>query len=174
MGRTPARSDVELTTWALVSAGRAMRGADEDKARQTIARTARTFDAFFERYDILISPALATPPLKIGQNAVSGLESAAIRLVDGLKSRALIKVLLKAVAAKSFAFAAFTAPFNVTGQPAMSVPLAWTPDGLPIGIQFAGKFGADGLLLRLARQLEEAQPWAHKRPRIWAGTPAAV
>jgi amidase len=172
VGRKPAKGDVELTTWALANAGRAMRGADEEKARQTIAKATKTLNVFFERYDILMSPTLAAPPLKIGQNAVTPFEAAALNLVDALKSRMLIKVLLKAVAAKSFAFAAFTAPFNVTGQPAMSVPLGWTKDGLPIGIQFAAKFGGDGLLLRLARQLEEAQPWAKRRPRIWTGEPA--
>jgi Asp-tRNA(Asn)/Glu-tRNA(Gln) amidotransferase A subunit family amidase len=80
-----------------------------------------------------------------------------------------MKALLRAIAARSFAFASFTAPFNMTGQPAMSVPLYWTPEGLPIGMQFAAKLGADGLLLRLARQLETAQGWVSRRPPVWSG-----
>ncbi len=93
-----------------------------------------------------------------------------MRVVEGLRSPWLMKSLMKAIAAKSFAFAPFTAQFNMTGQPAISVPLGWSPDGLPIGIQFAGKMNADGLLLRLARQLEVAQPWVQRRPRVWSGS----
>ncbi len=80
-----------------------------------------------------------------------------------------MKALMRAIAAKSFAFAPFTAQFNMTGQPAISVPLCWSPEGLPIGIGFPEGVGADGLLLRLARELELAQAWAHRRPLVWSG-----
>ncbi len=143
--------------------------ADIERAKAVIWKATKTFSDFFDGYDILLSPVLATPPLRIGQNSVTGPEKVAMRVVDSIKSPWLMKALLKAVAAKSFAFAAFTAPYNMTGQPAISVPLHWTPDGLPVGIQFGAKLGADGLLLSLARQLEIAQPWANRRPPVWSG-----
>jgi Asp-tRNA(Asn)/Glu-tRNA(Gln) amidotransferase A subunit family amidase len=111
--------------------------------------------------------------LKIGQNAVTGIEEIVLRLAGATKVPWLMKTILKAVAARSFAFAPYTQPFNMTGQPAMSAPLYWTAEGLPIGIQFAARLGADGLLLRLARQLEIAQGWESRRPPVWAGERAA-
>jgi Asp-tRNA(Asn)/Glu-tRNA(Gln) amidotransferase A subunit family amidase len=169
LGRKPALGHVEARTWSLAAAGRMLRGTEEKRAGQVIGKASKTFNAFFERYDILLSPVLATPPLRIGETRMTGAEEIALRLTHALKSPWLMTALLKAVAAKSFDFAAFTAPFNVSGQPAMSVPLHWTPDGLPVGIQFAGRIGADGLLLRLARQLELAAGWQDRRPPIWAG-----
>jgi Asp-tRNA(Asn)/Glu-tRNA(Gln) amidotransferase A subunit family amidase len=167
--RKPSREDVELTTWTLASVGGVMGDADIERANAVIWKATKTFSDFFDGYDILLSPVLATPPLRIGQNSVTGPEKVAMRVVDTIKSPWLMKALLKAVAAKSFAFAAFTAPYNMTGQPAISVPLHWTPDGLPVGIQFGAKLGADGLLLSLARQLEIAQPWSNRRPPLWSG-----
>ena len=64
------------------------------------------------------------------------------------------------------AYSAFAPPFNATGQPAMNVPLHWSADGLPIGVQFAGRFGEDALLLQLAAQLEAAAPWFGRRPAL--------
>jgi amidase len=169
LGRVPLRGDIEYATWGLANVGGAMTEADKSKARRTIWNAAKVFAAFFERYDILLSPVLAQLPLRIGQNSITGVEKAAMNVTNILGAPWLMKALLRAIAARSFAFAAFTAPFNMTGQPAMSVPLYWTPEGPPVGIQFAGKLGADGLLLRLARQLEIAQPWASRRPPVWSG-----
>jgi Asp-tRNA(Asn)/Glu-tRNA(Gln) amidotransferase A subunit family amidase len=146
-----------------------MTAADKSRARRAIWKASKTFAAYFDRYDIMLSPVLAQPPLRIGQNRLRGMEKFAMRVAETLNSARLKKALLLAIAARSFAFASFTAPFNMTGQPAMSVPLFWTPEGLPIGIQFAAKLGADGLLLRLARQLEIAQGWELRRPPIWSG-----
>jgi amidase len=169
IGQKATPANVELATWTLASVGRSMSADDVAHARAVIAKATQAFTEFFDKYDILVSPTLAAPPLTIGQNRITATEKIAMRIVGGIKSPWLMKALLKQVAAKSFAFAAFTAPFNMTGQPAISLPLHWTANGLPIGIQFAASAGADALLLKLARQLEIAQPWAQRRPPVWAG-----
>jgi len=64
------------------------------------------------------------------------------------------------------AFSPYTALYNVTGQPSMSVPLSWSGEGLPIGVMFSGRFGEDALLFRLGPQLEKAQPWKDRKPKI--------
>ena len=68
------------------------------------------------------------------------------------------------VAANAWGFAPFTAPFNATGQPAASLPLHWTADNLPIGVQLVGRFGDEATILRVSSQLERAQPWKDRRP----------
>lgn len=169
LGHSASRQDLELATWTLASVGGLVPEAEKASAKAVIERATRAFLEFSENYDVIMSPVLGSLPLRIGQNSIRASEKIAMRVVDGLQSPWLMKAVMKAIAAKSFAFAPFTAQFNMTGQPAISVPLSWSPDGLPIGIQFAGKMGADGLLLRLARQLELAQPWARRRPLLWSG-----
>jgi amidase len=77
------------------------------------------------------------------------------------------------IAKTLFDWLPYTPIFNLTGQPAMSVPLYWTPDGLPVGVQFAARFGDDATLFRLAGQLEAAQPWSARRPPVWSGLATA-
>jgi amidase len=106
--------------------------------------------SFFEHHDVLLSPVLAQPPLEIG----------ALDPEEGEDPLAML--------AKSGQFVPFTPPTNVTGQPAMSLPLAQSEAGLPIGVHFVGAHGADATLLSLAAQLERAQPWADRRPPVHA------
>ncbi len=168
-GRAAGRSDVELSTWTLASVGGVLSEADKGHADAVISEATRAFMEFSRNWDVIMSPVLGALPLRIGQNSPTASEKVAMRIVEALQSPWLMKSVMKAVAAKSFAFAPFTAQFNMTGQPAISVPLWWSAQGLPVGIQFAAKTNEDGLLLRLARQLELAQPWLQRRPPVWPG-----
>jgi Asp-tRNA(Asn)/Glu-tRNA(Gln) amidotransferase A subunit family amidase len=105
----------------------------------------RQIQAFFTGYDMLLTPTLAEPPVKLG-------------VLDMMTEDAA------AFSERLWRYTPFTYPFNVTGQPAMSVPLAWNGDGLPIGVQFVGRYGDEAGLYRLAGQLERARPWADRRP----------
>jgi amidase len=104
---------------------------------------------FFNNYDIWLSPTLAEPPVPLGT-----FESPPENPTLGLFRMAQ--------------FMPFTPVCNMTGQPAMSVPLYWNAEGLPIGTQFIGRFGDEATLFRLAAQLEEARPWAGRRPPVSA------
>ncbi len=78
----------------------------------------------------------------------------------------LLEAAVTKLARQSLAFVPFTQLANLTGTPAMSVPVYWTPDGLPLGVQFIGPFGSEALLLQLAGQLERAQPWMQRLPEL--------
>src|SRR5271167_305200 len=108
---------------------------------------------FFSNYDLLLTPTLAAPPLKIGELMPSPLDEAILSVVVSLNSGMLMRHTIEALAKKSFAWTAFCAPFNMTGQPAMSVPLYWSNDGLPIGTHIVARFGEEALLFQLAAQL---------------------
>lgn len=109
---------------------------------------ARRIVAFWQDVDVLVTPTLALPPVPVGWT---------FEETDGDPHQAF---------ARQFLFTPFTAVFNVTGQPAMSLPLHWSGDSLPIGVQFVGRPFADATLVRLAAQLEQAQPWADYRPPL--------
>ena len=108
-------------------------------------RTGRTVGEFLTRYDLLLTPTMCTPPHRLGEVSMISPD---LEAYDHL------------VAGDS----AFTSPFNTSGNPAMSVPLQWSTDGLPVGVQFVAPFGEEAMLFRLAAQLEAAQPWANRRP----------
>jgi Asp-tRNA(Asn)/Glu-tRNA(Gln) amidotransferase A subunit family amidase len=148
LGRALAPEDLEPITY-----GMAMRaeGASASQYARSV-RSVRLLHAagrrvarFLERYDVLLTPTMATPPLELGRLSLSRTD------LDGYRDDIGLTV-------------GFTSLFNAAGNPAMSVPLAWNGVGLPIGTQFVGRFGDEATLFRLAAQLEEARPWRDRRP----------
>jgi amidase len=172
-GRAIRASHFETATWGLALLGRTIKAATYVNAVRTLQLAARTMAPFFERYDVLLTPTLATPPAVIGSLQPSAGERRLLRIVNQMNAGWLLQALgvLDSVAEKIFDYVPFTALFNATGQPAMSVPLHWNGGGMPVGVQFVGKFGSDAALFRLAGQLERAQPWFERAPAGYPGRP---
>ena len=145
-GREATPEDVEKVTWAWTREALQLSGADYAEAVTTIHRVGRHMGEFFEQFDVLLPPTFAAPPPLI--NTVNMMTESLNDYYATLRR-----------------FSAFTSLFNVSGGPAMSVPLSTTEAGLPVGLQFGTRLGDEGLLYRLAAQLEQARPWAGRRPR---------
>jgi len=143
LGRKFTPDDVEPLTYA--TAAQTFDAAKYARAIRVVHRAGRQVGRFFTRYDVLLTPTMATPPLKLGALALTNADSDAF-----LKNLGLT--------------VGFTQLMNIAGNPAMSVPLFWSPQGLPVGVQFAAGFGGEATLFRMAAQLEQAQPWADRRP----------
>lgn len=145
--RTARAADFEPLTWALVEMGRKISAPDYLVAWTALQGLARRIAPFFERFDIWLTPTLALPPVPLGH-----FDSPRGDPLSGLR--------------RATEFVAFTPFANITGQPAMSVPLFWNEEGLPIGAHFVGRFGDEATLFRLAAQLEQARPWAQRHPPV--------
>ena len=143
------RGDVERMTWDRVLDARTMTAAQYAGSIGVVHRVGRTVARFFEGYDVILSPTMCAPPQPLG----------VLDMSTEHPDRYLAAV---------FASIGFTSLFNSSGHPAMTVPLATSTKGLPLGVQFAGRFGDEATLLRLAAQLEAAQPWADRRPSLQA------
>lgn len=165
--RTGARdSDFEADTLAIGELGRSTGVLAPLLALENRNTYIRSLAAFHESYDFFLTPTLATPPLVVGATATSALVQKAARAVSKLRAGKLMALsgILDELIQESLGWVPYTQLANLTGRPAVSVPLHWTAAGLPLGVQFVGRLGADGHLLQLAAQLEEAQPWAHRHP----------
>jgi Asp-tRNA(Asn)/Glu-tRNA(Gln) amidotransferase A subunit family amidase len=147
LGRQVTEKDVEPVTWLLAQAGRAANVVAYSRAIATMHQVGLAMAKFQEKYDVILSPTLAKPPVPLGELSLSPASIAAYG---------------KDVTE----FGPYTALYNVTGQPSMSVPLHWSADGLPIGVMFSGRFGDEATLLRLASQLEKSKPWAASKPKV--------
>jgi amidase len=145
--RPIVEGEVEDLTWAMYQRGRAVTGAAYIQALQAAHAFGRAVTAFFESYDVLLLSTLGRPPVPIGW--LRG---------DRPDPRGYVERL--------FAFMPNTQAFNITGQPAMTVPLAWSREALPIGVQFVGRPAGEAALFRLAGQLERARPWADRRAPV--------
>lgn len=147
-GKQLGRDDVEPLTWSLVERASRTAAADYLASLEWLQAYTRRVAAWWARgFDLLLTPTLPQPPLPLGSYPEDDLRRAAITA-------------MKVVT--------FTAPFNVTGQPAISLPLHWTAEGLPIGVQLVAAYGREDVLIRVASQLEDARPWADRRPPICA------
>ena len=149
IGRKLRADDVEPATWSLAEAGRDISGVDLVQATAELHRYNRRISEWWESgFDLLVTPTLAGLPPRVGALSSSGdIEP------DTLDAQTLQLV-------------TFTIPFNVSGQPAISLPLHWTDDGLPVGVQLIAAFGREDQLFRVAAQLEEARPWAARCPPL--------
>ena len=167
-------SDFEPVTWGMIKAARVLSAWDVANAVQGEGLLAKKMIEFFSKYDLLLTPTLAAPPVKVGQLVPGPIDEAILMAVVNLNNASVTRSTIDKLAAKSFSWTAFCAPFNMTGQPAMSVPLYWNKDNLPIGTHLVARFGEEATLFRVAAQLEQAQPWAYKRPAVWSGQTLAV
>jgi amidase len=138
---------VEGLTLGLYEQGMKISAVQHMNAQQVLFRAARVMAKFHETYDVWLNATLGEPPLKLGT----------IDIEEQNVLRAFTPIL---------DYVPFTALQNATGQPAINVPLQWNADGLPIGVQFVARSGAEMLLLQLAAELEQAQPWIAHKPNL--------
>ena len=148
LGKTPAREDFEGLTWGFYQFGKTITAAQYQLCWASLQASSRQVARWQQPYDAWITPVLGRPPLEIG----------AVDLDETDVMKGLAPIL---------SYVPFTGGQNVTGQPAISLPLAWSKSNLPIGVQFVGRFGEEHLLLQLAAQIERAEPWSKKRPPVY-------
>jgi amidase len=145
LGREPEPDELERVIHRRREVGQATSGVDYLRAVEAIHRAGRDLAAFMTDFDVILRPTVAQPPPPLGYLDMNATD-------------------LDAFLQRLWSYIPYTAVFNATGQPAMSVPLHWTAAGLPMGVQFAGRLGEEGLLFQLAGQLERAAPWSGRRP----------
>ncbi len=151
LNRKPGPDNLEAVTLACYEDGKRYTAVDLLNAMAHGNVISREIGRFFATVDVLVTPTLARVPAPLGE------------LNQDRKGMTAMEWTRQV-----FAYAPFTPLFNSTGQPAISLPLHWSAGGLPVGVQFAGRFGDESTLLRLAAQLEQARPWAGKRPPVHA------
>lgn len=162
------RDGFELDTLAMAAFGHVGRASDYVAGYLRWNDYARQLAEFHQRYDLFMTPTMALPPARVGQIRTPPWQHAALRLILALGlERLLLKTgIVEQMVVENFKWVPFTQLGNLTGVPGMSVPLHWTADGLPLGTHFLAPHGGEGLLFRLASQLEQAAPWAARRPPI--------
>jgi amidase len=166
LGRKPRRSDFEATTWLLGLLGNVVSAGEFVHAMKEWHKFGRIMGEFHETYDLYLTPTMAFPPVKIGELLPKKAEKIAMSVVNFFGLGRVLKAsgMVNQMAEQSLAKTPFTQIANLTGQPAMSVPLYWSEENLPIGVQFIAPIGREDRLFQLAGQLEKARPWFDKRP----------
>jgi Asp-tRNA(Asn)/Glu-tRNA(Gln) amidotransferase A subunit family amidase len=145
IGKKPLPEEFEKITWMFFESGAKVSASDYAQAVIAIHRTGRQVARWFDNYDVILSPTLAELPAKIGLLDMNTDDPETYRQHV---SR----------------YTAFTAPYNASGNPAVTIPLYWTANGIPVGVQLGGRYGDEVTLLRVSAQLEQARPWFNRRP----------
>ena len=165
-GKSVKKRDLETITWTTGLLGRTVTAGDLYEAMNAWDEVARIMGSFHKKWDIYMTPTCAVPPVKIGELKPALYEMTGMKIINSLGAGKILVAsgMDKKTAIKSLEKTPFTQLANFTGQPAMSVPLHWTPENLPVGVQFIAPFGDEKTLFRLAGRLEERFPWFDKRP----------
>jgi len=149
-GRPLGPEDFEPFNWALAELGRSVTVPQYLETLAWIAGFTRRLAGWWtDGFDLLVTPTLPEPPPPLGYFTSIDADPTLVGI-------------------RATGFACWTSPFNMSGQPAVSLPLHWTPEGLPVGVQLVAPYAAEDLLLRVAAQLESAAPWASRRPSVHA------
>jgi amidase len=166
VGRRLGPGDFEAATYVTGLLGRSWSASDYADAARRLQRWARQVGAFFADYDVLLTPTMAQPPVPLGAIKPTPAQNAILAAIGRLRAGGLFRLsgLAVQLMKKPLNLIPYTPLFNVTGQPAMSLPLHWTSAGLPIGVQFVARMGDEATLFRLAGQLEQARPWFDRAP----------
>jgi amidase len=147
LGRPIGEDEIEPRNAAYRRAGRQLSAAAYLQSRAWLGMWARRMAAWWNGHDLLLTPTLGAPPPELGWFTAAGPREEGTRIAS---------------------FIPYTAQFNLTGQPAISLPLHWTPGGLPVGVQLAAPYGREDVLIRIASQLEQAAPWSQRHPAVHA------
>lgn len=158
----------ELDTRLLAAIGHTFSGPEYSAVLDRWHGHTRSLAEFHQRHDMLLTPSLAGPPVRIGELDTPRLLQEAGKVALTLRLGTVLRKtgMVDRVARENLRHVPYTQLANITGRPAMSVPLYWDPDGLPLGVQFVAPLGGEGTLFRLAAQLERARPWAHREPSL--------
>src|SRR5580693_7833733 len=147
LGRPIAEDEIEPRNVTYRKIGAAMDAVTYLDSRAWLGTWVRQMASWWTEYDLLLTPTLGAPPPELGWFTADGAENEGDRIVS---------------------FIPYTAQFNMPGQPAVTLPLHWTPGGLPVGVQLVAGYGREDLLVRVASQLEQAAPWADRHPQVHA------
>jgi amidase len=157
-GKKVSLDDFDLITFGTGLFGRVLKASDYARALRYLQSRSREIGRFFENYDVLLTPVLNQPPVKIGVLKPSAAEQTQLKFIARTGATWILEAMgvIKPIAAQTFEFVPWTPVFNVSGQPAMSVPLHWNAEGLPIGMHFVGRWGDEATLFRLSTRRGKA------------------
>lgn len=166
-GKKFVRDNIEPLTYFIYATGKRFNAGAFVLSKRRWSELSHVMDEWHSSYDVLLCPTIAVPPYPIGEMGGTAFEESVLKLANRTNLSTVISSrFLYALSKPQLMKVPFTQLANITGQPAMSVPLYWNKEGMPIGTQFVGRRMSDALLLRLAEDLEKIEPWFNRTPSM--------